>query len=56
MKAKDGYVFVTKDKTAVYGNLLYLGKYDSVDNYIELPLAEAEELKKEIEKNDNEQL
>lgn len=46
---KDGYVFALKDRSAVYDNVIYLGIYDSAENYIEVTYAEAEELRKEIE-------
>lgn len=38
-----------KDKTAVYGRLIYLGNLDSEDNYIELANDEAEALQAELE-------
>ena len=47
--AKDGCVFALKDRSAVYDNVIYLGIYDSAENYIEVTYAEAEELRKEIE-------
>ena len=49
MVARDGYVFALKDRSAVYDNIIYLGIYDSVENYIEITYAEAEVLKKELE-------
>jgi hypothetical protein len=49
--SKQGYVFATKDKKEVYGNIMYLGLYDSKFNYIEIPISEAEQIKKEIEEN-----
>lgn len=48
LEAKQGYVFALKDRTAVYDNVIYLGIYDSYDNYIELPIEEAEKLKIEL--------
>lgn len=49
LKAKKGYVFAKADKSAVYDNVIYLGIYDSEDNYIQLSKKEAEALKKELE-------
>ena len=61
MKARDGYTFANKDKTQVVGALLYLGIYDSPENYVEITLDEAdeitrrnEELKAEMGKTINE--
>ncbi len=48
MKADEGFVFAKADKSAVYGTLMYLGIHDSPDNYIQIPLEEAEALKEEI--------
>lgn len=53
MKARNGYTFANKDKTEVIGSLLYLGIYDSPENYVEITLNEANEITKkneEIEK------
>lgn len=50
IKANEGYVFSLKDRSAVYGSILYLGKYDSEDNYIQLTEEEASVLKEEINK------
>lgn len=49
IESKEGYVFSKKDKSEVYDNVIYLGKYDSADNYIEITKEEAEQLKKELE-------
>lgn len=49
IESKKGYVFALKDKTAVYDNVIYLGIYDSADNYIQITKEEAEQLKKELE-------
>lgn len=49
IKSQEGYVFALKDKSEVYDNIIYLGKYDSADNYIQIPHFEAEELKKQRE-------
>ena len=46
IKSNKGYVFATKDKSEVYDNILVLGIYDSEDNYIQIPIKEAEEIKK----------
>ncbi len=50
MKARDGYTFANKDKTQVVGALLYLGIYDSPENYVEITLDEANEITKKNEK------
>lgn len=49
IESKEGYVFALKDKSAIYENLLCLGIYDSIDNYIELPIEEANKLKEALE-------
>ena len=49
IESKEGYVFALKDKSAVYGNIIYLGIYDSADNYIQVTINEAKEIKKQIE-------
>lgn len=49
IESKKGYVFALKDKSAVYDNIIYLGKYDSADNYIQITKKEAEHIKKELE-------
>ena len=49
IESKKGYVFALKDKSEVYYNIIYLGIYDSADNYIEVTKEEAEQLKKELE-------
>ena len=49
IESKEGYVFALKDKSAVYDNVIYLGKYDSVDNYIEVTKEEAIQIEKQIE-------
>jgi len=43
--AEEGYVFCTKDKTEVFGNIIYLGNIDSEENYIEITVDEAEKIK-----------
>ena len=48
IKSNKGYVFATKDKSEVYDNILVLGIYDQEDNYIQIPIEEAEEIKKAI--------
>lgn len=47
--ARNGYVFAKKDRSAVYDNVMYLGIYDSIENYIEITYTEAEVLRKELE-------
>lgn len=49
IESKKGYVFALKDKSEVYDNVIYLGIYDSSDNYIQITKEEAEQLKKELE-------
>ena len=49
IESKEGYVFALKDKSQVYDNVIYLGKYDSADNYIQITKEEATEIKKQIE-------
>ena len=49
IESNEGYVFALKDKSAVYDNVIYLGIYDSADNYIQVTKEEAEQLKKELE-------
>ena len=49
IESNEGYVFALKDKSAVYDNVIYLGIYDSADNYIQITKEEAEKIKKELE-------
>ena len=49
IESKEGYVFALKDKSAVYGNIIYLGIYDSADNYIQVTINEAKEIERQIE-------
>ena len=49
IESKKGYVFALKDKSEVYDNVIYLGIYDSADNYIQITKKEAEQIKKELE-------
>ena len=49
IESKKGYVFALKDKSVVYDNVIYLGIYDSADNYIQITKKEAEQIKKELE-------
>ena len=49
IKAKEGYVFALKDKSDVYDTVIYLGKYDSADNYIQITKEEAIQIDKQIE-------
>ena len=49
IESKEGYVFALKDKSMIFGTIIYLGKYDSADNYIEVTKEEATEIRKQIE-------
>ena len=49
IKAKEGYVFALKDKSEIYDDVIYLGKYDSADNYIEVTKEEATQIRQQIE-------
>ena len=49
IESKEGYVFSKRDKSEVYDNIIYLGKYDSADNYIEVTKEEATQIEKQIE-------
>ena len=49
IESKEGYVFALKDKSEVYDNIIYLGKYDGTDNYIEVTKEEATQIKQQIE-------
>ena len=49
IESKEGYVFSKRDKSAVYDNIIYLGKYDSADNYIEVTKEEATQIRQQIE-------
>lgn len=49
IESKEGYVFALKDKSEVYDTVIYLGKYDSADNYIEVTKEEAIQIKQQIE-------
>lgn len=49
IESKEGYVFSKRDKSAVYDNIIYLGKYDSADNYIEITKEEALQIRQQIE-------
>ena len=49
LQAPEGKVIVPLDHSDVYGNFIYLGKYDSADNYEFITFEEGEELKAEIE-------
>ena len=42
---EEGYHLSNKDKTEMYEGFIYLGKYDSPDNYIEVTNEEYEEWK-----------
>lgn len=47
-KADDGYVFALKDLSEVYDNVIYLGKYDDPDNYVQITIEEAEQIKAKL--------
>ena len=49
IECKEGYVFSKRDKSEVYDNIIYLGKYDSADNYIEVTKEEAIQIRQQIE-------
>ena len=49
IKAKEGYVFTKRDKSEVYDTVIYLGKYDRADNYIQITKDEAIQIEKQIE-------
>ena len=49
IESKEGYVFALKDKSEVYDTVIYLGKYDSADNYIEVTKEEAIQIRQQIE-------
>lgn len=49
MKAKEGYVFAKADKSAVFGNIMYLGINDKAENYIQITIEEAKKLEEEIQ-------
>ena len=49
IESKEGYVFALKDKSMIFDNVIYLGKYDSADNYIEITKEEATQIEKQIE-------
>ena len=49
IESKEGYVFALKDKSMIFDNVIYLGKYDSADNYIEVTKEEAIQIEKQIE-------
>lgn len=51
IESQNGYVFALKDKTAVYENVIYLGIYDSANNYIQITLEEAETIKAKLQEN-----
>lgn len=44
-----GYRLANKERTQVYDTVVYLGKLDTMDNYVELTNTEAEQLIKELE-------
>lgn len=46
---EEGYNLSNKDKTEMYEGFIYLGKYDSANNYIEVTNEEYEEWKRQQE-------
>ena len=46
---EEGYHLSNKDKSEMYEGFIYLGKYDSPDNYIEVTNEEYEEWKRQQE-------
>lgn len=46
---KYGHRLANKERTQVYDSVIYLGKLDTMDNYVELTQEEAEQLIKELE-------
>lgn len=49
IESKEGYVFALKDKSEIYDDVIYLGKYDNADNYIEVTKEEATQIRQQIE-------
>ena len=49
IESKEGYVFALKDKSMIFDTVIYLGKYDSADNYIEVTKEEAIQIRQQIE-------
>lgn len=50
-----GYRLANKERTQVYDTVVYLGKLDTMDNYVELTDSEAEQLRIELENKQNEE-
>lgn len=51
--AREGYKFATADKARVVGSVIALAIHDSAKNYVEVTLAEAEEIsRREAEKEE----
>lgn len=50
---EEGYHLSNKDKTEMYEGFIYLGKYDSPDNYIEVTKEDYEEWKRLQEVHSN---
>ena len=49
IESKEGYIFALKDKSMIFDTVIYLGKYDSADNYIQITKEEATQIEKQIE-------
>ena len=48
IEAQEGYVFAKIDLSAVFGDVIYLGIYDSRDNYVEITVEQAEEITRQL--------
>lgn len=48
IQANKGYVFVSTDKKAVYGSIIYLGKYSKESDFIQMKEEEASKLKEQL--------
>jgi len=55
IKAEEGFVFASKDKTRIFSSVIHLGIKDSKENYIEISVEEAEELRKQQKANQRNQ-
>ena len=49
LQAKQGYIFVAKDKSQVYGNLIYTPDNFDESSLMEVSEAKGEEIKRSIE-------
>lgn len=55
-KAKDGYVFVMKDKSQVFGELIYTPDTFDKSSIVEVTKEEAEAIQKELEEKAMQQM